>query len=60
VNCPPFPISLSFWVELVGACNSIVFALELPVEDYFIKAQTEEQHQLHFVKLNVPDPPLAP
>jgi hypothetical protein len=23
VNCPPFPISLSFWVELVGACNSI-------------------------------------
>jgi hypothetical protein len=24
VNCPPFPISLSFWVELVGACNSIV------------------------------------
>jgi serine/threonine protein kinase len=25
VNCPPFPISLSFWVELVGACNSIVF-----------------------------------
>jgi hypothetical protein len=24
VNCLPFPISLSFWVELVGACNSIV------------------------------------
>jgi hypothetical protein len=24
VNCPPFPISLSFWVELVGACNSIL------------------------------------
>jgi hypothetical protein len=24
VNCPPFPISLSFWVELVGACNSTV------------------------------------
>jgi hypothetical protein len=23
VNCPSFPISLSFWVELVGACNSI-------------------------------------
>jgi hypothetical protein len=23
VNCPPFLISLSFWVELVGACNSI-------------------------------------
>jgi hypothetical protein len=23
VNCSPFPISLSFWVELVGACNSI-------------------------------------
>jgi hypothetical protein len=23
VNCPPFPISLSFWVELVGARNSI-------------------------------------
>jgi hypothetical protein len=23
VNCPPFFISLSFWVELVGACNSI-------------------------------------
>jgi len=23
VNCPPLPISLSFWVELVGACNSI-------------------------------------
>jgi hypothetical protein len=23
VNCPPFPVILSFWVELVGACNSI-------------------------------------
>jgi hypothetical protein len=23
VNCPSFPISLNFWVELVGACNSI-------------------------------------
>ena len=23
MNCPPLPISLSFWVELVGACNSI-------------------------------------
>jgi hypothetical protein len=23
VNCPPFPIGLNFWVELVGACNSI-------------------------------------
>jgi hypothetical protein len=23
VNCPHFPINLSFWVELVGACNSI-------------------------------------
>jgi hypothetical protein len=23
VNCPPFLIGLSFWVELVGACNSI-------------------------------------
>jgi hypothetical protein len=23
VNCPPFSISLSFGVELVGACNSI-------------------------------------
>jgi hypothetical protein len=27
VNCPPFPISLSFWVELVGACNSIKMPL---------------------------------
>jgi hypothetical protein len=25
VNCLPFPISLSFWVELVGACNLIYF-----------------------------------
>jgi hypothetical protein len=24
VNCPPLLISLSFWVELVGACNSIL------------------------------------
>jgi hypothetical protein len=24
VNWPPFPISLSFWVELVGACNLIL------------------------------------
>ena len=24
MNCPPLPISLSFWVELVGACNSIL------------------------------------
>jgi len=23
VNCPPLPNSLSFWVELVSACNSI-------------------------------------
>jgi hypothetical protein len=23
VNCPHFPIILSFWVELVGAWNSI-------------------------------------
>jgi hypothetical protein len=23
VNCLPFLINLSFWVELVGACNSI-------------------------------------
>ena len=23
MNCPPFSFSLSFWVELIGACNSI-------------------------------------
>jgi hypothetical protein len=27
VNCPPFPISLSFWVELVGACNSVMLEI---------------------------------
>ena len=27
MNCPPLPISLSFWVELVGACNSILLII---------------------------------
>jgi hypothetical protein len=29
VNCPPFPISLNFWVELVGACNSIWYQSQM-------------------------------
>jgi hypothetical protein len=31
VNCPPFLISLSFWVELVGACNSIMYIHDLSI-----------------------------
>jgi hypothetical protein len=42
VNCPPFSISLSFWVELVGACNSIdvnlplLFFLQQPVFSWIL------------------------
>jgi hypothetical protein len=34
VNCPPFPISLNFWVELVGACNSIFTLGDIAATDY--------------------------
>jgi hypothetical protein len=33
VNCPPLPISLSFWVELVGACNLITLMDEIGPSD---------------------------
>jgi hypothetical protein len=33
---------------------------ELQVADFFTKAQTREQHQLHMLKLNASDPPPPP
>ena len=33
---------------------------ELQVADFFTKAQTQEQHRLHLLKLNASDPPLPP
>jgi len=33
---------------------------ELQLADFFTKAQTREQHQLHLLKLNALDPPLPP
>jgi len=33
---------------------------ELQLTDFFTKAQTREQHQLHLIKLNASNPPLPP
>jgi hypothetical protein len=46
-------------------CNQHTIALqyvpsELQLADFFTKAQTREQHQLHLFKLNASDPPPPP
>jgi hypothetical protein len=33
---------------------------ELQLADFFTKAQTQEQHRLHLIKLNASNPPLPP
>jgi len=33
---------------------------ELQLADFFTKAQTQEQHRLHLIKLNASDPPIPP
>jgi hypothetical protein len=46
VNCPLPPISLSFWVELVGACNLIVTrdTSNMRSKDHNVLTESYERH----------------